>query len=601
MYTNIAAYKFTSLRPDDSIDLQELRQRLFAVCQEGQLKGTILLSPEGINLFVAGMAPAVDRLVKVLTSLPALADLPLKYSESDNQPFTRMLVKIKKEIIAFGVDGIDPARHPSAKISAAELKRWLDDGRPLTLLDTRNDYEIKLGTFKNAIPIGIRHFRDFPQAVRNLPDAWKQQPIVMFCTGGIRCEKAGPYMEQQGFEQVFQLDGGILKYFEECGTAHYDGKCFVFDQRVGVDADLSESSDQICFACLTPLTTEEQSDPRYLPGVHCPFCFRTPAERMALKIERREQAIRQATDPLPGAAPYDNYRPVRVPSRHDGQTLCDLLSGLFAHVSTAEWRTVLDRGLIVNSSLKPVQADHRVRAGEQYFRLEPACREPAVAVNIRCLYEDDAIVVVNKPAPLPMHACGRFNRNTLQSILFQVYQPECLRFVHRLDANTSGVVLIARNRHFSRLLQSQFATGAVEKVYFAQVVGRPSQDEFFCNVPISSAAREIGARNVDLESGLSAHTDFRVMRRNDDGTTLLEVRPRTGRTNQIRVHLWHLGLPICGDPTYLADCQTGEVQTLDIQSPPLRLFAATLGFLHPVSRDPLCITGELPDWAQISG
>ena len=152
-----------------------------------------------------------------------------KESPSAEQPFNRMLVKIKKEIIAFGVAGIDPASRPTPKLSARELKQWLDEGRPVTLLDIRNDYEVRMGTFRGARRAGIDHFREFPAAVQQLPAELKQQPVVMFCTGGIRCEKAGPFMEQAGFQNVHQLDGGILKYFEECGGAHYDGECFVFE------------------------------------------------------------------------------------------------------------------------------------------------------------------------------------------------------------------------------------------------------------------------------------------------------------------------------------------------------------------------------------
>jgi predicted sulfurtransferase len=183
----------------------------------------------------------VEKLLAELRRLPGLAELAPKYSETDHQPFTRMLVRLKKEIIAFGVPGIEPAKRTSPKLAAKELKQWLDEGRPVTLLDTRNDYEVKLGTFKNARPIGVDHFRDFPAAVARLPAELKEQPIVMFCTGGIRCEKAGPFMEGQGFKHIFQLDGGILKYFEECGGAHYAGECFVFDQRVGLDPSLQET------------------------------------------------------------------------------------------------------------------------------------------------------------------------------------------------------------------------------------------------------------------------------------------------------------------------------------------------------------------------
>jgi UPF0176 protein len=157
---------------------------------------------------------------------------------SRSRPFRRMRVKIKREIIAFGVAGIAPGCYTSPRLSARELKQWLDEGRPVTLLDTRNNFEVQTGSFRNALPIGIDDFRDFPAAVYQLPDELKQQPVVTFCTGGIRCEKAAPYLERAGFENVYQLDGGILKYFEECGAAHFEGKCFVFDERVALDASL---------------------------------------------------------------------------------------------------------------------------------------------------------------------------------------------------------------------------------------------------------------------------------------------------------------------------------------------------------------------------
>jgi UPF0176 protein len=267
-FTNIATYKFTPLG-----DLPAWRERLLGLCRAGGLKGTILLSTEGINLCVAGTDEPVERLLAELRTQPGLEDLAVKTSISAEQPFNRMLVKIKKEIIAFGVEGIDPARRPAARLSARQLKQWLDEGKPVTLLDTRNDYEVRMGTFRDAVPAGIEHFREFPEAVRRLPAEWKDQPVVLFCTGGIRCEKAGPFMEREGFQKVFQLDGGILKYFEECGGAHYEGECFVFDRRVGVDPELCETSSVMCFACQMPLTFGEQRHPHYVREQSCPHCF----------------------------------------------------------------------------------------------------------------------------------------------------------------------------------------------------------------------------------------------------------------------------------------------------------------------------------------
>jgi UPF0176 protein len=233
-FLNIAAYKFAPLT-----ELVPLRDRLRLFTAERGLRGTILLSPEGINLFVAGQPPEVAALLGELRAVPGLEDLTPKESRSAEQPFLRMLVKIKKEIIAFGIEGIDPIRRPTAKLPARTLKQWLDEGRPITLFDTRNDYEVRLGTFRGAVPAKIDHFRDFPAAVAKLPPELKDQPIVMFCTGGIRCEKAGPYMEQAGFTQVHQLEGGILKYFETVGGAHFEGRCTVFDERRALTSDLA--------------------------------------------------------------------------------------------------------------------------------------------------------------------------------------------------------------------------------------------------------------------------------------------------------------------------------------------------------------------------
>lgn len=267
---NISAYKFT---PFSAEELPPLRERLLALTRDQLgLRGTILLSTEGINLFVAGPREATDVLLAELRSVRGLEDLAPKESESAEKPFNRMLVKIKKEIIAFGVEGIDPARAPAPRLDPRTLKQWLDEGRPVTLLDTRNDYEVKLGTFKNAVVPHIDHFRDFPAAVAKLPAELKAAPVVTFCTGGIRCEKAAPLLAREGFEQVFQLEGGILKYFELCGGAHYEGECFVFDRRVGVDPELRETASVLCWACQIPLTVAEQADPRYVPDISCPHC-----------------------------------------------------------------------------------------------------------------------------------------------------------------------------------------------------------------------------------------------------------------------------------------------------------------------------------------
>jgi UPF0176 protein len=594
-YANIAAYKFVSLS-----DLRMLRARLLALCKSWELKGTILLSTEGINLFVAGLPDKIELLLAELRSIPGLEPFEIKVSESEHQPFNRMLVRIKKEIIAFGVEGIDPGKRTSPKLSAQTLKQWLDEGRPVTLLDTRNDYEVKLGTFRNALPIGVDHFRDFPGAVQKLPEQMKEQPIVMFCTGGIRCEKAGPFMEREGFKNIFQLEGGILKYFEECGGAHYDGECFVFDQRVGVDPSLHETNSDQCFNCQTPLTKEEQQDSRFVPNRSCPYCFKTPEEQMGLSIATRHETIARVINPLPGSQPYDNFRPLTIPAECDEWTLADALCRIVRHVPLSEWEAECARGLVLDNDRRPVSLSKTVRGGEFYLHKFPNVVEPSVNGKVEILHEDEALIVVNKPAPLPMHAAGRFNRNTLQYILNAAYEPQRPRPAHRLDANTTGVLLVTRTRHFASKLQPQFARREVEKVYLVSVQGSPAEDSFVCNASISTAASEVGTRHIDEEDGLDACTEFRVLERRGDGTTLLEARPLTGRTNQIRVHLWHLGFPVCGDRVYLPDHKRGDTQTLDINDQPLCLHASRISFVHPLTRKRVEFSAPSPAWAQVS-
>jgi RluA family pseudouridine synthase len=576
---NISAYQFASLT-----NLVPLRAQLLAKCKELQLKGTILISTEGINVFVAGGAPQVQSLLTELRSIPGLAHFTPKISVSDEQPFNRMLVKIKHEIIAFGVPGIEPGKRTSPKLAPRELKRWLDEGRPVTLLDTRNDYEVKLGTFKNAVSLGIDHFRDFPAAVHRLPTHLKQQPVVMFCTGGIRCEKAGPYMEREGFEHIFQLNGGILKYFEDCGGEHYSGECFVFDKRVGVDSALAESDNSQCFNCQEPLTAADQADPRYVFGQSCPRCFIPESERMQRAIAAREATIARICDPLPGHEPYDNIRPIHISAEHDGGSLLETLCQIFPQLPAEHWQERFRQNLLLDAERRPITAKQLVRGGERYLHRMPATSEPDVNAAIRILHEDEAIVVVNKPAPLPLHPSGRFNRNTLQAILNQAYYPQKLRPIHRLDANTTGVIVFARTRHYAGLLQPQFATGHVEKKYLARIQGHPTSDTFSCDASIADSTTQLGGRALD-NNGSPAHTEFRVLDRFGDGTSLIEARPLTGRTNQIRVHLWHLGWPICGEQTYLANHQFGETQTHATSDPPLCLHSHSIAFNHPLTAE----------------
>jgi RluA family pseudouridine synthase len=507
-----------------------------------------------------------------------------------------MLVRIKKEIIAFGVEGIRPGVRTSPKLSAVALKQWLDEGREIALFDTRNDYEIKLGTFRGAIPAGIDHFRDFPAAVEKLPESMKDRPIVMFCTGGIRCEKAGPYMESQGFHEVYQLDGGILKYFEEVGGAHYEGECFVFDQRVGVDPALRETGSSQCYSCLAPLTAEDQADARFVAGQSCPYCFKSIAEKMADRIACLETAIRKAANPLPGSLPADNFRPIAIPAECDGRGILETLCALFPHIDPTHWRGLFEKNQILSAAREPISPDHRVHAGERYLRKTPADIEPDVNADIRVIHDDEAVLVLDKPAPLPVHSSGRFHRNTLLSILHAACHPLKPRPAHRLDANTSGLIVFTRTRHFAKSVQPQFERGEVEKSYLARIHGHPMHDDFSCDAPIASEPASAGARGIDPKYGLPAKTEFLLLRRDSDGTSLVAARPLTGRTNQIRAHLWHLGHPIVGDPVYLKNAQLGSSQTLHPFDPPMCLHAHRLEFCHPIEKTRVHFESPAPVW-----
>ena len=268
-FANIAAYKFVDL---EERRLESLRPALLARCKELGLRGTILLSPEGVNLFVSGAPENARALQSVITDIRPFSDLSFTTTYSSEHSFRRMLVKIKKEIIPFGFHAIKPAVASTERLHPLELRRWLDEGSEVLLLDTRNDYEVELGTFRNAVDLGLKHFRDFPRAVRKLDESLKSKAVVTFCTGGIRCEKAAPLMRELGFRNVYQLQRGILGYFDSCGGDHWNGECFVFDRRVALDPELCETDTEYCFNCQHILRSDDLKDHRYERGERCPYC-----------------------------------------------------------------------------------------------------------------------------------------------------------------------------------------------------------------------------------------------------------------------------------------------------------------------------------------
>lgn len=592
-FVNISAYKFVDLE-----DLPALKQELLPLCKSLELKGTILLSLEGINMFLAGTREAIDAYLAHIHANPKFSDIKAKESLSDHQPFSRMLVRLKKEIISMGVEAIRPTHKTSPKISAGQLKQWLDEGKEIALLDVRNDYEIELGTFENAVPAGIDHFRKFPEATKQLPGELKEKPLVMFCTGGIRCEKAGPFMEEAGFQEVYQLDGGILKYFEDCGGDHYDGDCFVFDKRVAVDPDLKETDADQCYACQSILSFEQQQSELYDPPHSCPNCYRTPEEKQKDLLAERENLLALVTTPLPGKLPYNNIRPMNVPGRFDQKRVIEMLVGMHAHLGQAYWVSECEKNQVIYKG-QPLSADQVIRAGWRVEHLVPQTTEPDVNNRVKFLFEDEVLIAVNKPAPLPMHPCGRFNRNSLSHFMSKVYDGEQIRILHRLDANTTGVVVLARKKSAAQFVQPQFLNGDVRKTYLARVTGQPQMNEFRCEAPISAEASTAGSRVID-QNGLKSVTEFEVLARFDNGESLIKCMPLTGRTNQIRLHLSHLGLPIVGDQTYQSS-QANEKQTIGVEEPPMCLHAWKLNLIHPLSRERMEITSAKPSWSESNG
>ena len=250
-YSNISGYKFIPLE-----HLEDLKKQFIQQSEALNLKGTILLGDEGINLYVAGEPNAIDNFVKQLKSDPRFSDMYFKYSDSQFNPFQRLVVKIRDEIVTMGQSDIHPTEGTAPSIAPQKLKQWLDEEKDFTLLDVRNDYEYHLGAFEKAVDLNIPVFRDFPEAVNEL-DEEKSKPLVMYCTGGIRCEKAALLLQKRGFKDVYQLEGGILNYFAQVGGDHYRGECFVFDDRITVDTDLKETETRLCKYCQTPLTQRD--------------------------------------------------------------------------------------------------------------------------------------------------------------------------------------------------------------------------------------------------------------------------------------------------------------------------------------------------------
>lgn len=285
-----AMYKFVTLE-----NFEDIKPNLLKVMEDNQVRGTLLLALEGINGTVAGSREGIDALLAWLQQDPRLANISYKESFTDTAPFHRTKVKLKKEIVTMGVEGIDPKHVVGTYVKPKDWNALISDPDVL-LVDTRNDYEVKVGTFKHAVNPVTETFREFPQYVKDNLDPAKHKKVAMFCTGGIRCEKSTAYMKEQGFEEVYHLEGGILKYLEEVPVEEtlWEGECFVFDERVTVNHHLEQGEYHQCNACRLPITEAEMQSEKFQKGVSCPHCFDKTTDEQRKRFAERERQVELA-------------------------------------------------------------------------------------------------------------------------------------------------------------------------------------------------------------------------------------------------------------------------------------------------------------------
>ncbi|MDG6094179.1 rhodanese-related sulfurtransferase [Acetobacter sp. AN02] len=289
-----ALYRFT---PFD--DCAALRERLQADCDGLGIHGILLVAPEGLNGTIAGRDEDIRAILDIIRTLPGCADIEVKYSRSPEMPFLRMKVRIKREIVTMGVENLDVAHKTGHYVSAEDWNTLISDPDTI-LIDTRNDYEVAIGTFRGAVDPQTKSFREFPEWFRSrrkeLEGQGRTPKYAMFCTGGIRCEKATAFVKSEGIDDVYHLQGGILKYLETVGQENslWDGECFVFDQRVSVGHGLRPGDFTLCHACRHPLSSEDRTAPEYQEGVSCRHCFGTRTEEQRHRYAEREHQIRLA-------------------------------------------------------------------------------------------------------------------------------------------------------------------------------------------------------------------------------------------------------------------------------------------------------------------
>jgi UPF0176 protein len=282
-----ALYKFVELP-----DFADLKAPLLACCEQHGVKGTLLLAEEGINGTIAGTHAGVRAVLAYLRSDPRLANLTHKESAASKMPFYRMKVRLKKEIVTLGVPGVNPNKMAGTYVKPADWNKLIADP-DVIVVDTRNDYEVAIGTFKGALNPNTKSFSELPEWVRNEPALRTKRKVAMFCTGGIRCEKSTAFLRTEGFDEVYHLEGGILKYLETVPeeTSLWEGECFVFDERVAVGHGLSPSKHELCRSCRYPIGEKEKASPQYVEGVSCPHCYGTKSEEKQRGLMERQKQV----------------------------------------------------------------------------------------------------------------------------------------------------------------------------------------------------------------------------------------------------------------------------------------------------------------------
>ena len=284
-----ALYKFVEID-----DLHSLQSNLYEICEKNNIMGTILIANEGINGTISGKTNEINQTISLLKSDKRFANIEIKYSSTDKQPFHRMKVRLKKEIVTIGLPEINPNKKVGTYVKPDDWNDLISDPN-VVVIDTRNKYETKIGSFQNALDPETSSFREFPDWVKKFKSSKENanKKIAMFCTGGIRCEKASSLMKEEGFENVYHLQGGILKYLETIDKENslWNGECFVFDQRVCLTDELEVGSYKMCFACRMPITKEEMQNEKYIEGISCIYCYDKTTKEKKERFGSRQRQI----------------------------------------------------------------------------------------------------------------------------------------------------------------------------------------------------------------------------------------------------------------------------------------------------------------------